>query len=400
MRTWTKYQTDYLALTDDSSENLALGKTYLNDSIRTICNLQGGRLRFLETTVNLRTVANRASYEIPNKFRKVMDTYVTVGTADPNDPTSRNTIYMPEMVFDPARWKLILAFRLGTNDYPYFAYVQNQQLLFQPVTASNDNTITIRGRLKTIDLTIEDVTAGNIVQVPKMATFTGVVPEGAVSATLNAIWDLPTDLYTVFFDNGDQRIAQFTLASTAVTWVDPTIAAAGASVTVGTEEGGGIVTGQTTSFGKQMIGRYIKVADFGYPAGDGFWYEIADVLSSTVLALTKAYEGYQLTGNTIPYIVGQASVIPEAYDIAVVYRAVALYWTDKGQPDKANKYWKLYDGGNEAGLVDEYGGVIGQMLANEGETEEGAYVPPFGNDIATIMQAPYYFPYQLASGFN
>lgn len=57
-----------------------------------------------------------------------------------------------------------------------------------------------------------------------------------------------------------------------------------------------------------------------------------------------------------------------------------------------------YDGGNEAGLNKEYGGLISQMLANEGETEEGSYVPPFAST-SNLPQAPYYLPYQNASGF-
>ena len=61
----------------------------------------------------------------------------------------------------------------------------------------------------------------------------------------------------------------------------------------------------------------------------------------------------------------------------------------------------MYDGGYEAGYQDkQVGGLMQQMLDNEGETEEGAYIPPFGSSSASIMQAPYYFPYQLAQGFG
>ena len=148
MRSWTQLQSNYASLTDTSSANRTLGGTFLNDSIRTICNLQGGKLRFLESTVNIKTIANKQNYPVPNKFRKVIDTYVTLGDVDSNT----NTIYMPEMVFDPTKWKLILAYKFGTNDFPYFAYVQNQDIYFQPIPSSNGNTITIRGRLNTIDL--------------------------------------------------------------------------------------------------------------------------------------------------------------------------------------------------------------------------------------------------------
>ncbi len=397
MRSWTQFKSNYASLTDDSSSNATLGGTYINDSIRTVCNLQGGKLRFLETTADLQTVANRQTYQIPNKFRKVIDVYVTVGSTASNT----NTIYMPEMVFDPTKWKLVLAYKLGTNDYPYFAYVQNQELRFQPISASNDNTITIRGRLNVRDLSIEDYTTGTITSVPKAATLTGAVLEGATSATLSVAWGLATDTYTMFFDSGEQRLVTLTSAATTVTWSDALGADAGTAVTVGTEEGGSILTASGTTFTQDMVGRYIKITETtAANGGDGFWYEISGYLSTTVITLTKPYEGTAISAATAAYTIGQMSPIPEAYDIAPVYRSSALYWRDHGSLEKSKMFWLLYDGGNEAGYSKEYGGIIGQMLANEGETEEGAYVPPFGGDNATIMQAPYYFPYQQASGFN
>ena len=52
----------------------------------------------------------------------------------------------------------------------------------------------------------------------------------------------------------------------------------------------------------------------------------------------------------------------------------------------------------EYGESKVYGGLIGEMLENEGETEEGAYIPPFAST-SNLPQAPYYLPYQNASGF-
>lgn len=399
MRSWTQFKSNYASLTDSSTNNATLGGTYLNDSIKTVCNLQGGKLRFLETTAELQTVADRETYQIPNKFRKVMDVYVTVGNTSTQPNT--NTIYMPEMVFDPTKWKTILAYKLGTNDYPYFAYVQNKELRFQPASASNDNTITIRGRLNTINLSFEDYTTGTIVTVPLAGTLTAVVLEDAVSTTLTAVWTGTTGTYTMYFDSGEERQVTLTNGSAAVTWTDGLGADAGTAVTIGSEDGGSFVVGSGTSWTTGMAGMYIKITDtLAANGGDGFWYEIASVTDSTHLTLVKPYTGTAITAGTAAYTIGQMSVIPEAYDIAPVYRAAALYWRDKGSLEKAKMYWLLYDGGNEAGYSKEYGGIISQMLANEGETEEGAYIPPFGGENTTIMQAPYYYPYQQASGFN
>lgn len=397
MRSWTQLQSNYASLTDTSSANRTLGGTFLNDSIRTICNLQGGKLRFLESTVNIKTIANKQNYPVPNKFRKVIDTYVTLGDVDSNT----NTIYMPEMVFDPTKWKLILAYKFGTNDFPYFAYVQNQDIYFQPIPSSNGNTITIRGRLNTIDLSFEDYTTGTITAVPLTGTLTGALSVGATSATLNANWTLPTDTYRMIFSSGEERQVTLTNGAAIVTWTDGLDSIATTAVTIGTEEGGSIITGSGTSWTTGMAGRYIRITDTSAAnGGDGFWYEIDEILSTTVLSLKKQYTGSSISAGSATYTMGQMSIIPEAYDMAIVYGAAAVYWTNKSNDAKSREYWMLYDGGNEAGLSHEYGGIIGQMLANEGETEEGAYIPPFGSQNATIMQAPYYFPYQQGSGFN
>lgn len=311
--------------TSDAAK-MALIDININDSIRTMCNLQGGKLRFLEATKTMETVASQEAYYIPNGFRKLIDIYVRVLSGDP----LKDTIYMPEMVFDPTRWKTILAYRLGTSDVPYFVYVENQRYFIQPIPASDDNVITLRGRLQTSDLTIADYTTGSIVSVAQDGT---------------------------------------------------------------------AVVGSGTVWTADMVGRYIQITQTtAANGGDGFWYQIGAWTDATHITLLKPYEGTSISGGTAAYTIGQCPVIPEAYDVGIVYRATALYW-DNQKDERAKGYWLKYDGGNEAGFSDEYGGLIGQMLANEGETEEGAYVPPFGST-TNLPQAPYYFPYQDASGFN
>lgn len=329
MRTWTTYNQQYQSLTKNKTpENSTQGNQFINDSIRTICNLQGGKLRFLEETQDIFTVANQEKYQVPNKFRKIIDLYVTITQdSDPSQPS----IYMPEMVFDPSKWKLIKAYRLGTSDVPYFTYVENQTVNIQPIPASDGNTITFRGRLNTRDLSIDDYTDGMILSI---------------------------------------------------------------------SQGDTILTGTGTIWTADMVGRYIQIIETtAANAGDGFWYQIGGFINATTLTLLKPYEGTSIVLGTASYTIGQCAVIPEAYDIAVLYRSIALYWQKQGEISTAETYWRQYDGGNEAGYIDTYGGVIGQMLATEGETEEGTYVPPFGTN-SVLPFAPYYLPYQDASGFN
>lgn len=329
MKTYTTLRNTtakYCNVSTSDTVKMALIDVNINDSIRTMSNLQGGKLRFLEATKDMATVADQEGYQIPNGFRKLIDVSIYSGATG----ATTDTLYMPEMVFDPTKWKLIKAYRLGTSDVPYFTYVENTKYYIQPIPATSGNLITLRGRLQTRDLGIADYTTGTITSIAN---------------------------------------------------------------------GGTALVGSNTVWTADMVGRYIQITETtAANGGDGFWYQIGTYTSATSIGLLKPYEGTSISAGTAAYTIGQCSVIPEAYDTGIVYRATALYW-DNQKDERAKGYWLKYDGGNEAGFSKEYGGLIGQMLANEGETEEGSYVPPFGST-PNLPQAPYYFPYQDASGFN
>lgn len=330
MRTWTKFLNDTAKQcnvnTNDTNAMTTLG-IYINDSIRTICNLQGGKLRFLEATKDMATVANQEGYQIPNGFRKLIDLYIYSGTGNPTD-----TIYAPEMIFDPTKWKLIKQYKLGTSDVPYFTYVENQKYYIQPIPSTTGNLITLRGRLQTRDLSIADYTTGTIVSVAK---------------------------------------------------------------------GGTAVVGSGTVWTADMVGRYIQITETtAANGGDGFWYQIGGYTSATSISLLKPYEGTSISAGSAAYTIGQCSVIPEAYDVGVVQRSAALYWDNQNDLTRGKTYWMKYDGGFEAGYTQEYGGLMLQMLSNEGETEEGAWLPPFGSTNNIVSPIPYYYPWSQATGFN
>jgi len=328
MKTYTSLRTESaqacnVAVADTTKMTVIDG--YVNDSIKTICNLQGGKLRFLEATKDIDTVASQAGYQIPNKFRKIIDLWVYSGTG-----TSSDTIYTPEMVFDPTRWKQILQARLGESDVPYFTYVENQKFYLNPTPSTSSRKMTMRGRLNVRDLSIADYTAGTIVSIANQGT---------------------------------------ALVGSGTTWT------------------------------ADMVGRYIKINNTtAANGGDGFWYEIGAYTSATALTLLKPYEGTAIAAGSATYTIGQVPVIPEAYQPAIIYRTAALFWQNQNDLSRAKTYWMQYDGGQEAGYTKDYGGLIGQMLDNEGETEEGAYIPPIGSQ-SIFPQAPYYDSYQQASGF-
>ncbi len=303
--------------------NLTLMDQFINDSIRTICNLQGGRLRFLEAVKEMTTVSAQEEYQIPNNFRKLISILVW------SEATTAGVPYTPEMIFDPAMWNRVKQMKLGDGDVPYYTYIENKKFALQPVPSTTGNLIQLRGRLQTRDLSIPDIITAKVVSIA----------------------------------NGGTSMVISTTAATA-----------------------------------DWVGRYIRITETeAANGGDGYWYEIGGYTSSTQITLTKPYEGTSIAIGTAACTVGQCSVIPEAYDIAIAYRSAALYYQQQARLPEAKTYWMMYDGGMEAGYSPVYGGIIAQMLANEGETEEGSYIPPIGTTSAT--SAPYYFPMSDASGF-
>lgn len=326
MKTFTELGTMFQNITNNAdSANVTLGNSFINDSIRTICNLQGGKLRFLEAVKEIATVASQEGYQIPNGFRKVLSILIWSAA------TTAGVPYTPEMIFDPVAWNRVKQYKFGTGTLPYFTYIENQKFYVQPIPSVTGNLIQVRGRLQTRDMTIADYTAGTITSLTNGAT---------------------------------------------------------------------AVVGSGTIWTADMVGRSIKITQTtAAGGGDGYWYEIGTYTSATSIGLLKPYEGTTLSGATAAYTIGQVPPVPEAYEMAIIYRSAALYYQQKNELPRAKTYWLLYDGGYEAGYSKSYGGIIGQMLENEGETEEGAYVPPTGSGSPTGVGAPYYFPMQDASGF-
>lgn len=142
---------------------------------------------------------------------------------------------------------------------------------------------------------------------------------------------------------------------------------------------GTTVTGNGTSWNASMIGKWIKIANTGsVNGGDGMWYKITAVASATSLTILQPYQGTAISAGSAAYIIGDMTIIPEAYDMAPIYRTLAL-WNQINNPTDlriSTSYWKLYDGGQEIGMSNEVNGILGQMLENEGASMEASYISP------------------------
>lgn len=310
--------------TDTTNSNLLI--QYWNQSRQTVAGIRGGNWPWLEFEKQLLTVADQNYLYVPNNMRKVTTIRTVVGSG------TSATIYLPVEVCDVKRWQLILAYRLGSNQYPYFAFQQGQKMLFSPIPSVTDTPVIFTGKRKIFDLNIADYSTGTIVSIANGAT---------------------------------------------------TVTASGSVWTTG------------------MAGQFIRITKTAAAnGGDGEWYEVASITSGTVLELLKPYEGVSIAAGGAAYAMGQSTYEPETWQMAAVYRALALFWGFKENTVLSTSYWMSYDGGCEIGKREEPAGIIGQMLYEAGETFDGNYMPPGDNLITQLQQAPYYFPMQDASGFN
>lgn len=103
----------------------------------------------------------------------------------------------------------------------------------------------------------------------------------------------------------------------------------GTITTTVTTAGVTTITGSSTVWSTSMVGRYIRITLTDAAAtlvGDGLWYEIASVPTTTTMTLVRAYGGTAIAAATAAYTIGQMPLLPEAYhDLPWIF-AAGKYW--------------------------------------------------------------------------
>lgn len=120
-----------------------------------------------------------------------------------------------------------------------------------------------------------------------------------------------------------------------------------------------------------MAGRWIRITHSNTAAssGDGEWYRIAAIESSTVLYLDRPYGGRSLTtGAAAAYIIGMMPLLPEAFhDLPELY-AAWRYWS-KEKDERASTFKDLLVEG-ESSLFSAYGVNDVSMVIDDGESAQ------------------------------
>lgn len=192
-----------------------------------------------------------------------------------------------------------------TSDIPEYYFVYDGQILLFPTPASASNTITFNARRVAKDLSMADVTGSS--------TITTIATSGVTT----------------------------TITQSGITWT------------------------------AAMVGRYIKVTptDVVLTSGDGIWYEIATVPTTSTLTLTRTYQGTAISGGTASYTIGECSLVPEPHDMLPVYEALKIYFTSvEPNNDKAKLYNGLFTEGY-AQMIRDFGSKSNVVLDDGGEYE-------------------------------
>lgn len=145
------------------------------------------------------------------------------------------------------------------------------------------------------------------------------------------IWPIPsssgnTITYTYRRKARDLSMADYTTGTVAVT------------------SGFTTVTGTGTTWRRGMVGQWLRITannTSDATSGDGEWYRIRAVSSTTSIILEKAYSGPSVAGGS--YTIGEMPLLPENYHQMPVYQSAAWYWTANENPAKAKMFQDLYD---------------------------------------------------------
>lgn len=108
--------------------------------------------------------------------------------------------------------------------------------------------------------------------------------------------------------------------------------------------GSAAVTGSGTTWTAGMVGKYIRITSTSAAnTGDGLWYKISAVGSTTTLTLSTVYTGVSIAAGSANYTIGDCMLIPESYQAAPVYYAVAEYWRKQNDEARADRFQQKYE---------------------------------------------------------
>lgn len=136
----------YLSTTQNTSpENIALGKTLINDENRNILQ----KYFFNETSYTISTVSGQQGYVFPYNYSILKDITVTVGQLR----------WTPNIILTRTQWDQVNLLPY-TSDIPQYFFIYDNKIEIFPIPSTTGNTITFNYKFRVPELSLIDYKDG------------------------------------------------------------------------------------------------------------------------------------------------------------------------------------------------------------------------------------------------
>lgn len=285
------------------------------------------------------TIGGIQFYPFPPNYSKLKDITITVGVL-------RWTL---TEIRTREEWD-------NLNVFPYYASIpskffiypggdKNGQIGIWPIPSTTGNVITYNYKFRVPDLSLPDYGALAYSALVGNLELGDTITVGAATGVIMSVTSTNISVGNV----------SGTFAAGAFTTGNGSSGTVGTVGTVSITSGSTAITGTSTSFtptvNQQLEARWIQ---FAQPQGDGLWYQIQSINSTTGITLYQPYQGSTIT-NTSGWTIGQMPLIAEDFQDMIIWRVLTQYYTNiLEKPDKAVENQILYDQKME--LLKEYSG--------------------------------------------
>ncbi len=130
-------------INNSNSDNLTWGMEMVNDSIRYLV----AKYYFNERSYSTVTTASQQFYNLPPQVKKLINVTISIG----------GVLWQPKECATRQQWDNLNVVTY-TQDYPSYFFVYNNQVGIYPIPASSSNAMTMNYKIRTIDLSMADVT--------------------------------------------------------------------------------------------------------------------------------------------------------------------------------------------------------------------------------------------------
>jgi hypothetical protein len=339
---WTGTSTAYLTSFSDGSTKVV---TYTNGStaiswIGGLAGAQGNQI-FTSTIASgsKATIGGVQFYPFPPNYSKLKDLTITVGVLK----------WTLTEIRSREEWD-------NLNVFPYYASIPSKFFIYPggdkggqvgiwPIPSSTGNVIGYNYKFRVPDLSLPDYGSLTYSALVGSLTIGDTITAGAVTGIIESFTATNISIGNV----------SGTFAAGAFTTGNGSSGTLGAVATVSVTQGSTAVTGTSTAFvptvNQQLESRWIQ---FAQPTGDGLWYQIQNISSTTGITLYQPYQGTTITTAT-GFTIGQMPLIAEDFQDLPLWKSLQQYFTSIVEKENlAGEYKDMYD--RKIALLSEYSG--------------------------------------------